>query len=315
MPTPAPTIRQLEYFIALAEAKTFRGAASALSISQPTLSAQIYSLEQLLKLPLFERSRSGAMLTPAGRDLLDTARQTLEQMRAFTDRASLLSGGVGGLLRLGVSPTLGPYLLPHILSDLHRQYGELKLYVREKKPKTLELDLVEGRLDLVLIPLPFQHPQITTEVLFDEPLKLVCSRDHSFADQGRLQASDLHGQNVLTLEAGYSHYQQVRQCYEALGANILRDYEGTSLDALRQMVVMGMGMAFLPSLYIYSEIHRPESIAVLDIDGVSLSRSHVLAWRKNSPNRGFYLRVAKLIRQLVRHNLTEAGLAFPGHGS
>lgn len=314
MPASAPTIRQLEYFIALAEANTFRGAASQLTISQPTLSAQIYSLEQLLQLTLFERSRSGAILTPAGRDLLIIARQTVEQMRAFTDQASLLSGSVGGLLRLGVSPTLGPYLLPHILSDLHRQYGELKLYVRENKPKTLELDLLEGRLDLVLIPLPFGHRNITTEVLFDEPLKLVCSRDHSFASKGRLQAADMQAQNVLTLEAGYSHYQQVRQCYEELGANILRDYEGTSLDALRQMVVMGMGMAFLPSLYIYSEIHRPESIAVLDIDGVSLTRSHVLAWRKNSPNRGFYQRVARLISQLVRHNLTEAGLAFPSRG-
>lgn len=310
MSLDTPTLKQLEYFVCLADSNTFRRAAERLGISQPTLSAQIYALEKSLQLTLLERGRTGATLTPAGRELLVNARQVIEEMRGLMDQASMIGGGSGGTFRIGVSPTVGPYLLPHILSELHQEYSKLKLYVRENMPKTLELDLLEGRLDLVLIPLPFNSKKFTTEVLFHEPLQLIAPSDHKLAGLKKVKASHLRGQNVLTLEEQYSHYHQVQTVCEELGANILRDYEGTSLDALRQMVVMGMGIAFLPSLYIYSEIHRPESLIVANVEKLKLSRTHVLAWRKNSPNRAFYRQLAASIRKLVKKNLGEAKLTF-----
>jgi len=310
MSAETPTLKQLEYFVSIAESKTFRRAAERLGVSQPTLSSQIYILEQCLKVTLLERSRTGAVLTPAGRDLLINARQVLEEMRGLVDQAGMMRHGPGGTFRIGVSPTVGPYLLPHILPELHREYSTLKLYVRENMPKTLEVDLLEGRLDLVLIPLPFSSTQFTTEVLFHEPLQLIVPAEHKLAKLKTVKASHIRDQSVLTLEEQYSHYHQVQKACEELGANVLRDYEGTSLDALRQMVVMGMGIAFLPSLYIHSEIHRPEALVVVKVEKLKLSRTHVLAWRKNSPNRVFYRQLAQSIRQLVKKNLNEAPLDF-----
>lgn len=301
----------MKYFVCIAEVKTFRGAAEHLGISQPTLSSQIYILEQLLQAVLFEKSRTGAVLTPSGRTLLVNAREVLAGMKGLMDQAGMIRNGPGGSFIIGVSPTVGPYLLPHILPELHREYSSLKLYVRENSPKILELDLREGRLDLVLIPLPFNNSEFTTEVLFSEPLQLVIPADHKLAKLKVVKKKHIRGENILTLEEKYIHYQQVQKACEELGATILRDYEGTSLDALRQMVVMGMGIAFLPTLYIYSELHRPQGLVIAKVEKLTLNRTHVLAWRKNSPNRVFYKQLAKSIRILVQKNLSKVPLEFP----
>jgi len=305
-----PTIKQLEYFICLAESTAFRRAAEHLNISQPTLTAQIYNLERALNLTLFERSRSGTTLTPAGRDLLGNARRVIEEMNGLIDQATMINRGPGGTFRIGVSPTVGPYLLPNILPGLHQAYSSLKLYVRENMPKTLELDLLEGRLDLVLIPRPFGNSRLEAEVLFHEPLQLVTPEDHKLAKLKKVQTHHLQGQNILTLEGQYSSYHQMELLCVELGANIARDYEGTSLDALRQMVMMGMGLTFLPALYIYSEIHQPQGLSVREVEKLQLSRTHVLAWRRNSPNRSFYRQLAEQIRSLAKTNLSDVKLSF-----
>ncbi len=310
MAQETPTIKQLEYFVCLAESIAFRRAAESLNISQPTLTAQIYKLEKILDLTLFERSRSGTTLTPAGRDLLGNARQVIEEMRGLMDQATMINRGPGGTFRIGVSPTVGPYLLPNILPGLHQAYPSLKLYVRENMPKTLELDLLERRLDLVLIPRPFGNPRLTTEVLFHEPLQLVTPQDHQLAKLRQIKTHHLRGQNILTLVEQYSSYHQMELLCAELGANIARDYEGTSLDALRQMVIMGMGLTFLPALYINSEIHQPQALSVREVDKLKLYRTHVLAWRRNSPNRNFYRQLAEQIRLLARSNLCNVKLSF-----
>jgi len=311
MPIETPTIRQLEYFVAIADAKSFRKAAERLGVSQPTLSSQIYILEECLQTSLLERSRSGTTITPAGRELIVNARKVLEEARGLVDNANMMKNGPGGTFRIGVSPTVGPYLLPHILSDLHKEYSTLKLYVRENKPNTLEIDLLEGRLDIVLIPLPFNNPTLTTDILFHEPFRLLMPTDHQLAKLKHVKTNHLKHQNILTLEEEYSHYHMIQQVCEELGANILRDYEGTSLDALRQMVTMSMGMAFLPSLYIHSEIHQPEAIRITNVEGLKLSRTHVLAWRTSAPNRHFYRQLTHSIRNLVKKNLHDVPLTFP----
>lgn len=312
-----PTLKQLEYFVAIANAKTFRRAAETLSISQPTLSAQIYSLEKTLQLTLLERSRSGAVLTPAGRDLLPHARQIIDEMKGLMDQAQMIRGGPSGTYKLGVSPTVGPYLLPHILPDLHQTYANLKLYVRENMPDALHTDLLEGRIDLVLIPEPFaNNNKIEIAPLFEEPMRLVIPAEHAFESldsvklNSQIEKQQLYSESILTLESKYHSYHQVEQACHSIGANILRDYEGTSLDALRQMAVIGMGLAFLPNLYIHTELHKGEGLTVVDIIDMQLSRSHILAWRKQSPNRVFYRKLAQSIRQLVKANLTNAGLVF-----
>ena len=305
-----PTLKQLEYFITTAESSSLRSSSERLGISQPTLAAQLSAMEKRLRVVLFERSRSGINLTPAGRELLPGCKLVINEMLGVIDQAQFINEGCGGTFKIGVSPTVGPYLMPHILPGLHREYETLKLYVREKSPIELEAELIEGQLDLVLMPLPLNSNKLSVMPLFSEPLYLLHSSEHAFSQKTHIAACDLQGEDVLTLEQKYTHYQQVQVACEAHGANILRDYEGTSLDALRQMVVMNMGITFLPALYINSEVHQPESLRIAHIPELHLFRTHVLAWRSQAANRVFFKELGRKIIQLVQSNLQQVDLNF-----
>ncbi len=298
-----PTVRQIEYFVAVADASSFRRAAQRLRVSQPTLTNQIVALEQAFGLRLFERSRAGTLLTANARELLPNARRLLEEFQGLVDRAESVSRGPAGTYRLGVTPTLGPYLLPHILPAIHRRYAALKLYVREDTPRNLESGLAAGEHDLILTPLPVDEPRLTVAPLFREPLRLVMSSEHRLAGKKRIDRGDLAGESVLTIGEHHHFHRQIQQLCERLGAHVRQDYEGTSLDTLRHMVVMGMGIAFLPALYIRSEIHRPRELRVATVHGEVIERTHALAWRVASPARQLFREIANEIRALTARDL------------
>ena len=178
------SLKQLQYFAAVAEYGSFRQAAFRLNITQPTLSNQVGVMEKALNIQLFERTRKGINTTPQGRELLLSARRVLEEAQGFTTQAALLSGGGMGTYRLGVTPTLGPYLLPHILNPVHDRYTELKLYVREDTPSDLETGLINGQHDLILTTLPIMSKELVVAPLFREPLKLALAKDHRLGQQG-----------------------------------------------------------------------------------------------------------------------------------
>jgi len=294
-----PTNRQLEYFVTVVDTLNFRRAAEMLEVSQPTLSQQIVALEEAFGVQLFERTRAGTKLTVAARELLPGARRVLEEVHGLCNQAESLSRGPAGTYSLGVTPTLGPYLLPHVLPAIHKHYAALKLYVREDAPRNLESGLASGDHDLILTPLPVDQPELTVMPLFHEPVKLVMSSEHRLAEKKRINRQDLAGELVLTIEEHHHFHQQIQELCARLDAHILRDYEGTSLDTLRQMVVMGMGVAFLPALYIRSEIHRPEELRTARVHGEDIQRTHALAWRKSSPARLLFREIGNEIRKLV----------------
>ena len=294
-----PTIRQVRYFLAVAEASSFRGAAARLGVSQPTVTQQILALEEAFGVQLFERSRAGTTLSPAARELLPSVRRVLEEFQGMCDQVESLSQGPSGTYRLGVTPTLGPYLLPHILPDIHKRYAAIKLYVREDAPRDLEAGLVAGDHDLILTALPIDEDRLTVMPLIHEPLKLVMSAEHRLAKKRRIDSRDLAGESILTIEEHHHFHRQIQELCERLGAHVLRDYEGTSLDTLRQMVVMGMGMAFLPTLYIRSEIHRPRELRVTSVHGEDIHRTHAFAWRTSSPASPLFEQLANEVRTLV----------------
>jgi len=300
-----PSIRQVEYFLAIAEASSFRRAAQNLGVSQPTLTNQIVAFEEALGIQLFERSRAGTVLTAVGRELLANARRVLEEVQGLVDHADSVSRGPAGTYRLGVTPTLGPYLLPHVLPTLHRRYSALRLYVREAAPSTLETGLAEGRHDLILTSLPVDGTSLSVTPLFREPLKLVMSAEHRLAKRKRVRRTDLAGESVLTIEEHHHFHRQIQQLCGRLDARLRRDYEGTSLDSLRHMVVMGMGIAFLPALYIRSEIHRPRELRVVTVQGEVIERTHALAWRPSSPAKLLFREIADEIRDLVARRLSD----------
>ncbi|MGR8920407.1 MAG: hydrogen peroxide-inducible genes activator [Gammaproteobacteria bacterium] len=303
MRQPRPTIRQLEYFVAVAECESFRGAAEKLDVSQPTITAQVAGLEKLLNVPLFERSRSGARLSPAGRQLLGGARRVLEELGGLVESADSIANRPGGTYRLGVTPTLGPYVLPHLLPELHRRYPELRLHVREQSPRDLETGLADGVFDLIMSTLPLDTADFYTAALFREPVKLVVAADHPLASRERITVDDLRNADILTIDEHHRFFGQVEQICRRLGARVLREYQGTSLDALRHMTVMGLGHAFLPALYVISEIHDQSQLRVTEIEGEPMFRLHALAWRPASPARGFFQRLAADMRGILSGSL------------
>lgn len=302
------SLRQLEYFVAVAQNRSFRRAAEKLGVSQPTLTAQIAALEQSIGARLFERHRSGTMQSPVGRELLRDARRVLEEFEGFIDRVHALTSGPGGTYRLGVARTVGPYMLPHVLPTIHREYASVKFHVREDVPGALEDGLVDGQYDLIIIPLPIGARQLAHVSLCREPLKLVLPLEHRLARRARIQEDDLVGEQVLAIEERHPLHSQIQALCDRFGATIRRDYEGTSLDTLRQMVLLGMGISFLPALYVHSEIRETDGLKVLPISGEGVSREHALVWRSTSPSRALFRELGTRMRQIIRATVPKVTL-------
>ncbi len=298
-----PTLKQLEYFLAVFKNGSIRRAAEELDISQPTLTAQLAKLEQLFDLNLFERARNGTILSPAGKHMLPYIQIMIEDMNNLMDAVEIATSGSKANYRLGVSPTLGPYLLAYLLPLIHEQYHLLKFYVREDVPAKLKDGLLDGFYDLLLTPLPLEHEGIHIEPLIREELLLVMADDHPMAEKNIITADDLAGQKVVNLEENHIYSKQIEQLCEKFGSTLLRDYHGNSLDALRAMISTGVGIAFLPSLYVHSEIKRGSSLFVTRIEGESIHRMHAIAWRHSSPARSFFREFAEVFKKLIYRKL------------
>ncbi|KKJ77221.1 hyaluronan synthase [Kiloniella litopenaei] len=296
-----PTIKQLEYFSAVAETLHFRKAAEQLHVSQPTLSDQIKELEYRLGVILLDRTRHGVELTPVGREILKRTTYLLRDLNDLCDHAKTAKSMLGGTLRLGVAPTVGPYLLPYVLPDLHRAYPDLKIYIREDRSSSLEQALRTGQHDLILTALPLEDEGLRTEALYSEPLMVGLPKNHRLASADSVAPQDLKGEAVLSLGVGHRLNEQVQELCREFGADLQNDYEGTSLDTLRQMVGMEMGISFFPNLYARSEITKDPEVCARPIETRVVKRQVGLAWRSNSPRINEFLQFKEdLLRSLNR---------------
>ena len=300
-----PSLRQLEYLVALSETRHFRKAAEKTGVSQPTLSAQISTLEQRLGVPLVERGRNAILLTDAGRRIEPIARQMLRQAQEIRDIATISQGRMGGTVRLGLPPTIGPYLLPRLLPGLHAEHPSFKMHVRENIPDALAPALVDGSHDVILAPLPLRGHEIDTRPLFREPLFVVVAEDHPLAERQVLDRNDLQGQDVLALESGHQLHEQVEQLCAEFGARLRFDFEGTSLDTLRQMVALGMGISFLPGLYVQTVLTSASGVVARPLSGRGLFRTIGMAWRRTSPRIADFGMLGDLVQATVARD-------FPG---
>ena len=301
------TLKQLTYFVALAETRHYRKAAERVGVSQPSLSQQIVSLESALGLDLVERGQRGAVLTPGGRDVLEQARKVLDEAAVLRSLAEGARDGVGGTIRLGSTPTLGPYFLPYVMRRLHQAYPSLKVIVRDAAPRILQDELLEGRHDLILTQLPVRSADVEIKRLFREPLKLAVAQDHPLAGRGSVQDADLAGLDILALSSSYVLHNQIAALCEELGATLRQDYEGTSLDALRQMTALDMGVCFLPALYVHSEVSEDTGdVEVLSFRRDNFSRSIGLVWRRRSAHGKVIQRIGEIVRDVAQER-------FKGH--
>jgi LysR family hydrogen peroxide-inducible transcriptional activator len=268
------------------------------------LSGQLRELEAKLGTQLVERGRSGVILTQTGEAIASRARTVLRDVEEIVELAKHGQTLLGGTIRLGVLQSLGPYLLPHILPRLHDAYPDLRLYVREGMPEALVRSLDEGRLDLLLFPLPLNSGNAESTPLFREPLWIVVPKDHPVAEQEKVARSDLRGETVLTLETGHRLHDQVRDLCDEFGASLSIDYEGTSLETIRQMVGMGMGISFMPALYVRAEVLRDSQIAAREMPRPPF-RMIGMIWRRNSARRDEFNVLAQLIKDILKSDVAE----------
>lgn len=292
------TLRQLRYLVALADAGSFTRGAAQVGVSQPSFSQQIQVLEQALGGRVVERG-GRAFLTPLGRDAVAAARRVLAEVDTLIALARRSDeGGLGGTIRLGVSPTLGPYILPQLVARLHSTHPDLKVHVREGLPNALAEQLGEGRHDVILVQLPVEDERFHVERLFREPMFLAMAADDPLRTVSAIRPEHLAGRGLLTLQPEYRMSTQVAVLAEKAGATVLRDYEGTSLDAIRQMAGMGMGLALLPELYVRQEI-RGGDVIVRPFAGGRPYRDIGLAWRMGAGRADDLLLLAAALRNIA----------------
>ncbi|MEM1086791.1 MAG: hydrogen peroxide-inducible genes activator [Pseudomonadota bacterium] len=296
-----PTLRQLQYLVAIAETGRFGDAAKKVHVSQPSLSAQIADMEAQLGTQLVERGRAGSILTPAGEDVLHRARVVLKDMDDLKAAARHYSGEMAGRVRLGVLPSIGPYLLPMAAKRLHAKFPALKLSVREEDRQALFEKINDGRFDVILTVSGEQDGLVTRPIL-TEQLYACLAPDAELAKTSTpLAASDLKDATLLTLGRDFMLSQTVHDLARATGAHISDEYEGNSLDALRQMAAMGAGIAVVPSLYAASETRHGDGVIVRRIEGSAMQREVQLVWRITSPLGPVFSEMADILSEEAHH--------------
>jgi LysR family hydrogen peroxide-inducible transcriptional activator len=291
-------LRDLRYFVALADLQHFGRAASACFVSQPTLSTQIRKLEDELGVALVERAPRKVMLTPAGREIAERARRIVGEVEQMKEAARRSQDPEAGTVRLGIFPTLGPYLLPHVVPRIHARFPKLELLLVEEKSDVLLARLREGRLDAGLLALPVDDEQLHAEFLFEEPFLLAVPGQHPLASRDSLTLKDLADQRLLLLEDGHCLRGHALDVCQLAGSGEKTGFQATSLETLRQMVAANVGVTLLPTLAVKPPVARSDNIRLLAFDDAQPSRRIAMVWRRSSAMAGFLQQLAEEFKQL-----------------
>ena len=296
-------LRDLKYLVALADLRHFGKAADACFVSQPTLSTQIRKLEEELGVALVERAPRKVMLTAAGHDVVQRARRIVGEVEQMREAARRSMDPESGSLRLGVFPTLAPYLLPHVVPQLRERFPQLELLLVEEKSDVLLQHLREGKLDAALLALPLHDDQLHAELLFEEPFVFAAPLQHALASRTEMSMSELSDETLLLLEDGHCLRDQALDVCRLSGAHERSGFRATSLETLRQMVAAGVGVTLLPALSVHEPIAQSPNIRLIPFRAPAPSRQIALAWRKSSALDGFLRTLADAIGTLARAQL------------
>lgn len=283
-----PSIQQLRYAVALADTRNFGRAAAASFVSQPALSTQIRELEARLGLQLFERTSKGVLVTPAGEEIVARARKVLRDIDDLRDVATGAGDALTGPLRLGVIPTIAPYVLPGAVRLIGEAHPTLELYLREDRTNNLLDQLQAGDLDLLLLALPVDRPGIGEMPLYDEPFLLAVPEAHALAKGRRFDVAALAGERLVLLEDGHCLRDQALAVCEMAGHDGRPEVQGTSLTTVIQMVGAGLGVTLLPAGAIERDVHADGRVAVRQLQSPVPSRTVGLAWRASSARADAY---------------------------
>lgn len=278
-----PTIKQLQYLVALYEHGHFGKAAEACFVTQSTLSAGLRELENALDVALVERTKRVVRFTPLGEKITRKAYAVLQEAGEISQLARASGKPLAGELRLGVIPTIAPFFLPRVLPGLRQAYPDLKLYLREEMSHTACEALARGHVDCVMLALPYPCGDIQAIELFDDELRIAVHKDDAPKNQGPIQPRDIDNEHLLLLEDGHCLRDHALAACDRPDLRGDRAIRGTSLHTLIQMVDNRLGMTLLPQMAQDAGILEGTSVVSCPLQSTHASRRIALVWRRKSP--------------------------------
>jgi LysR family transcriptional regulator, hydrogen peroxide-inducible genes activator len=292
------SFKQLRYFDAVARFGHFRKAADYCAVTQPALSMQIQELERELGIQLVERRPKGATLTEAGREVARRASRILTDVRDLQDCARERGMPLSGSLKFGIIPTVAPYVLPPLLPSMREQYPQLDLHVRETHTSHLLEELLDGSLDLLMLALPLDHPDIESIRLFEDRFLLALPRDRRFKGRMRATPELLKNDRLLLLEEGHCLRDQALAYCELRQVGSIDTFGASSLSTIVQMVANGMGLTLLPEISIDLESMHGH-VRLMRFEEPEPKRVLGLTWRTTSPRKRDFVELGKLIVESI----------------
>ena len=290
-------LKDLRYLVAVADTGHFGKAAERCFVSQPTLSAQLKKLEDYLGVPLIERQPRGALLTPAGSEIVERARQIIDASDEVVDIARNHKDPLAGRLRVAFLPTIGPYLLPIVVPKLRKALPRLDLMLYEYQTAPMLEKLRAGELDLGILALPIDIDGLVTRPLYDEPFVVAAPANHPLADKKQIRVEDLSGVTLLLLEDGHCLRDQALDVCNRIDAEEKQDFRATSIETLRQMVAAGAGVTLLPELATRGSHAAPRGLVLRPFVKPQPSRRIGAVWRKSSARQTAIQMVSDVIAE------------------
>lgn len=273
------TLTELRYVVALAQERHFGRAAQKCFVTQPTLSLALAKLEDELGVRLFERNKNEVLVTPMGAEIVDQARRVLDEVGKIPLLAKGSQDQLSGALRLGVIPTIGPYLLPELVPILRKSAPNMPLMIEENFTANLVPMLRDGDIDVAIIALPFSVTGVKTRTLYEEPFSVVVPEGHLWAKKKHVRPDELSGENLLVLNAGHCFREQVLEaCPGQSNTANPEGLSGSSLETIRNMVASGLGVSVLPATALQPRYGNKLVKEIPFTDPVP-SRKVAIAWR------------------------------------
>lgn len=297
-PSQLPSVRQLRYFVALAQAGHFGRAADACNVSQSAFSVAIRGLETLLGVSLVDRSNRSVTITPTGRDVAAQARLCLRDLGQIADLAARRQGPMTGPLTLGIIPTIAPFILPKCLAKLRRRFPDLRLYIHEAQTDELVKGLDSGQLDLALLALPYLLPRLSTMTLFEDRFLLACRDNSELVDPEHFAVNRVTAGSILLLQDGHCLRDQAMAACRVRKLETVNSFAATSLLTLLAMVDGDLGVTFLPEMAVGSALLKQTRIRTWPLKRGG-HRDIALAWRHNSAREEEFRELGERITELA----------------
>lgn len=292
-------IRELEYLIAIDDERHFHRAAERCFVSQPTLSGQLKKLEQELGVLLVERNNRQVAMTEAGRVVVRHARTVMAEINTIKEAANYFHDPMVGDVRVGIIPTIAPYLLPVIMPQLNKHFSKLKIWLYEYQTHILLEKLQKAELDFLILALPVEKHDFTELDLFREPFRLAVKKGHSLAKRKQINLGDIANQELLLLEEGHCLRGHILDVCLLAGVKEQSQYHATSLETLRHMISEGIGMTLMPELAVPAKITKADDIRYIEFSDPKPNRRIGILHRKNSYREEMFSNISELIKSVL----------------